>query len=146
MTKSTTESCPIGTDQAGKADGCEGCPGQKYCSTGQKPPEDPDIATIASNIKEIKNIIVVLSGKGGVGKSLTSMMLARSFAEDEECEVGLLDIDICGPSVPTMTKQLNATENFDLTNSTNLFTNVLELIRVSGEHVQAQFWNNTSCL
>ena len=108
-TTKPTEACPIGTEKAGKVAGCEGCPGQKYCATGTKPPEDPDIATIASNIKDIKNIVVVLSGKGGVGKSLTSMMLARSFAEDEESEVGLLDIDICGPSVPTMTKQLNAT-------------------------------------
>jgi len=101
------ESCVIGTDQAGKADSCAGCPGQKYCSTGQPLPEDPDIALIANNLKNVKNILIVLSGKGGVGKSLTAMMIARSLTQDEDCEVGLLDIDICGPSIPTMTKTLS---------------------------------------
>lgn len=106
---SATENCPKGTAQAGKADGCAGCPSQKYCATGQAPPEDKDIPIIASNLKDVKNILVVLSGKGGVGKSMTSMMISRALAKDEDMEIGLLDLDICGPSVPTMTKQQEAT-------------------------------------
>lgn len=50
-------------------------------------------------MSSIKKKILVLSGKGGVGKSTVSCQLAWSLAE---CglQVGLLDIDICGPSVP----------------------------------------------
>ena len=44
----------------------------------------------------------MLSGKGGVGKSTVATQLALSLAQDEDCNVGLLDIDICGPSAPRM--------------------------------------------
>jgi Mrp family chromosome partitioning ATPase len=44
--------------------------------------------------------VVILSGKGGVGKSTVSSLLARSLAKNEELEIGLLDIDITGPSQP----------------------------------------------
>jgi Mrp family chromosome partitioning ATPase len=48
-------------------------------------------------------VILILSGKGGVGKSTVSTQLALTLAnQDENCNVGLLDIDICGPSVPRM--------------------------------------------
>lgn len=57
---------------------------------------------IQEKLKAVKNIILVLSGKGGVGKSTVSTQLALSLAQDEKRNVGLLDIDICGPSVPRM--------------------------------------------
>jgi len=44
----------------------------------------------------------VLSGKGGVGKSTISTQLALSLAADPDVDVGLLDVDLCGPSVPRM--------------------------------------------
>ena len=44
----------------------------------------------------------MLSGKGGVGKSTMSTQIALSLAQDENLNVGLLDVDICGPSVPRM--------------------------------------------
>ena len=49
----------------------------------------------------IKKVIGIVSGKGGVGKSLTTALLA-SFAQKQGKSVGVLDADITGPSIPKM--------------------------------------------
>ena len=49
----------------------------------------------------VKKIIGVVSGKGGVGKSLTTSLLA-SFAQKKGMSVGIMDADITGPSIPKM--------------------------------------------
>lgn len=52
-------------------------------------------------LPKVKNVIAVVSGKGGVGKSTVAANLALAFAEGG-AKVGLMDADIYGPSVPIM--------------------------------------------
>jgi Mrp family chromosome partitioning ATPase len=51
--------------------------------------------------RSIKNILLILSGKGGVGKSTVTCQLAHSL-NNKGFKVGVLDVDLCGPSVPKM--------------------------------------------
>jgi Mrp family chromosome partitioning ATPase len=60
-----------------------------------------------SDINKIKKIIVIMSGKGGVGKSLVAGLSAVALRR-QGFEVGILDADITGPSIPRM---FNATKN-----------------------------------
>ncbi|XP_008812418.2 cytosolic Fe-S cluster assembly factor NBP35-like [Phoenix dactylifera] len=87
------------SDSAGKADACAGCPNQQICATAPKGP-DPDLVAIMERMATVKHKILVLSGKG-VGKSTFSAQLAFALA-DMDYQAGLLDIDICGPSIPKM--------------------------------------------
>ncbi|KAL9089418.1 MAG: hypothetical protein Q9165_005739 [Trypethelium subeluteriae] len=96
------EHCPGPESQlAGKGDACAGCPNQQICATAPKGP-DPDIPVITSNLSGVKHKILILSGKGGVGKSTFTSMLAHAFATGSDTLVGIMDTDICGPSIPKM--------------------------------------------
>lgn len=52
------------------------------------------------SINKTKNIILVLSGKGGVGKSSVTTQLALAISSVNNNKVGVLDIDLTGPSIP----------------------------------------------
>lgn len=63
---------------------------------------DPAPKGLPPKVKmNVRHVILVLSGKGGVGKSTVSTNLASALAAHGR-QVGLLDLDIHGPSIPTM--------------------------------------------
>lgn len=96
------EHCPgPESNLAGKGSACDTCPNQSICASTPKGP-DPDLPIITTQLAGVKHKILILSGKGGVGKSTFTTMLAHAFAADEEVTVGIMDTDICGPSIPKM--------------------------------------------
>ncbi|CCX32322.1 cytosolic Fe-S cluster assembly factor NBP35 [Pyronema domesticum] len=96
------EHCPGPESQtAGQADACAGCPNQSICASAPKGP-DPDLPAITARMSSIAHKLLILSGKGGVGKSTFTSMLAWAFAQAADTQVGVMDVDICGPSIPRM--------------------------------------------
>jgi Mrp family chromosome partitioning ATPase len=69
---------------------------QKQC--GVKTDQD---ASLEDSLEKIKNKFIVLSGKGGVGKTSTSVNLALALA-NKGFKVGIMDVDLHGPDVPRM--------------------------------------------
>jgi len=58
-------------------------------------------AAVKGALSKIKRKYIIMSGKGGVGKSSTSVNLALALAEKGH-QVGLLDVDLHGPDIPRM--------------------------------------------
>ncbi len=67
------------------------------------PMMDEGDSKLNDNLKKIKHKILVMSGKGGVGKSTVAANLAVALSM-KGLETGLLDVDIHGPSIPKMLK------------------------------------------
>ena len=78
---------------------CSSCPSQSGCT--DKSQCSPEEKKLADNLARIKHKIVVLSGKGGVGKSTVATNIAVSLSLAGK-RVGLLDVDVHGPSVPRL--------------------------------------------
>ena len=77
---------------------------ESYLANQTAKPEQSEIednANLQSRLGRIRHKLVVLSGKGGVGKSTVAVNLAAVLALSGK-RVGLLDVDIHGPSIPTM--------------------------------------------
>uniref|UniRef100_A0A673FR15 Cytosolic Fe-S cluster assembly factor nubp1 n=1 Tax=Sinocyclocheilus rhinocerous TaxID=307959 RepID=A0A673FR15_9TELE len=75
--------CPgTSSDQAGKSSACQGCPNQNICASGAAKAPDPAIEEIRQKLTSVKHKILVLSGKGGVGKSTFSAHLSHALASD----------------------------------------------------------------
>lgn len=77
--------------------GCEGCASAGGCGGGQMQPED--FLKPANQFSNIKKVIGVVSGKGGVGKSMVTSLLAVMM-QRRGYKVAVLDADITGPSIP----------------------------------------------
>ncbi|MBN2427073.1 MAG: Mrp/NBP35 family ATP-binding protein [Deltaproteobacteria bacterium] len=85
---------------------CDSCSHKASCSSaGTKPCENEqerrNRQLMDRRLGSIKNKLVVMSGKGGVGKSSTAVNLALALVNEGK-RVGLLDVDIHGPSIPKM--------------------------------------------
>lgn len=75
---------------------CAGCAHAGNCESKKE-----DLRVPANAYSSVKKVIGVISGKGGVGKSLVTASLARMMKE-KGYNVGILDADITGPSIPKM--------------------------------------------
>lgn len=75
---------------------CSGCSSASSCSGSC--PTVPEL-TEAQKASDIKKVIAIMSGKGGVGKSSVTGMLAVSLMR-KGYKVGILDADVTGPSIP----------------------------------------------
>ena len=74
---------------------------KKMVSDGKQEAMDERMVSIRNNMSKIKHKIVVISGKGGVGKTTIAVNLAMSLAS-VGLRVGILDVDITGPNVNKM--------------------------------------------
>lgn len=71
------------------------------CEHAGSCPSKMDLKVPANEYTHVKKVIGVVSGKGGVGKSMVTASLARMMRE-QGYSVGILDADITGPSIPKM--------------------------------------------
>lgn len=86
----------------------------------------PHVAKNETSLENVKTIFAVYSAKGGVGKSTIAASLALSLAT-AEASVGLLDVDIYGPSIPVL---------FDIENPS------IEVIEQNGKNKMIPFFKN----
>lgn len=103
------EKCGCGQGQ-GRASGQTGCGGGQ-AKTLEDVDEGLEHQALEDRMGRIHHKILVMSGKGGVGKSTVAVNIAVSLALSGK-RVGLLDVDIHGPSIPKMLKMDDAVVSF----------------------------------
>lgn len=75
---------------------------KKSCSAAKKEKVKSDHdALVAKSLQRIKNKLIVMSGKGGVGKTSVSVNLSIALA-GKGYKVGIMDVDLHGPDIPRM--------------------------------------------
>ena len=75
---------------------CNTCPSASGCT------QDSASCMVENNVhNQVKNVIAVMSGKGGVGKSTVTALLAKKLTK-LGYKVGVLDADVTGPSIPRL--------------------------------------------
>lgn len=75
------------SELAGKSAACEGCPNQNVCASGEAKGPDPALPFVRERMTQVNRKILVLSGKGGVGKSTFAAQLGWAFASDPDVQV-----------------------------------------------------------
>ena len=75
---------------------CSSCASSATCDS-----KKDDLRVPTNEFNNIKKVIPIISGKGGVGKSLVTSLLAV-YARRKGYKVGIMDADITGPSIPKM--------------------------------------------
>ncbi|WP_010243909.1 P-loop NTPase [Acetivibrio cellulolyticus] len=83
------------------SNGCGSKPGRMASSEAKRNDQQQDFLEKTHELNRIKKVIGVVSGKGGVGKSLVTSTLAVLMRR-KGYKVGILDADITGPSIPKM--------------------------------------------
>lgn len=77
---------------------CKSCPSSEHCESKE---QGGCSFEPLNKFSKIKHVVAVMSGKGGVGKSSVSVLLAREMLRRGK-KVGILDADITGPSIPRL--------------------------------------------
>ena len=85
----------------GSSSDCGGCPSQSSGCGGGAPQQPQDFTAPLHELSSVKHVIGVVSGKGGVGKSSVTSLMAITTTR-EGYKVGNPDTDIRGPSIPQM--------------------------------------------
>ncbi|MBO7722581.1 MAG: P-loop NTPase, partial [Thermoguttaceae bacterium] len=88
------QDCDCGGNEQGCSGDCSSC--SSHCSEPQAPPK-----AVLNQYSQIKRCVAVVSGKGGVGKSLVTGLLATLAARAGQ-KTAILDADITGPSIPKL--------------------------------------------
>ncbi|MBR0462318.1 MAG: Mrp/NBP35 family ATP-binding protein [Erysipelotrichaceae bacterium] len=127
---------------------CDSCPSNQNagcshdCASCGKDCGDRIEKAIPTNDTRIKKIVAVLSGKGGVGKSMVSSLLAVELAR-AGYKVGILDSDITGPSIPKIfgaTDPLYGDEGGIIPNETKLGIKAVSVNMMLGEEETPVLW------
>ena len=87
------------SEKCDKSSSCQACGSAGGCNPDEK--EAHDLMRLESTMAQVKHKFMVLSGKGGVGKSSVTTNLAAALSR-EGFAVGVMDADIHGPNMPKM--------------------------------------------